>query len=56
MVAATCVGAGDAILDGRCFHLCVIDEATQASCNSTAPFIATYPRLTSNCIESCAVF
>jgi regulator of nonsense transcripts 1 len=31
VVAATCVGAGDAILDGRCFHLCVIDEATQAT-------------------------
>ncbi len=56
VVAATCVGAGDAILDGRCFQLCVIDEATQVSCNSTAPFIATYPRLTSNFIRSCAVF
>jgi hypothetical protein len=28
MVTATCVRAGDMILDSQCLHLCVIDEAT----------------------------
>ncbi|CAM6126000.1 unnamed protein product [Calypogeia fissa] len=31
VIAATCVGAGDPILDDRHFRACVIDEATQAT-------------------------
>ncbi len=40
MVTATCVRAGDMILDGQCLHLCVIDEATHVSCNSITPLKA----------------
>jgi hypothetical protein len=40
VVTATCVRAGDMILDGQCLHLCVIDEATHVSCNSITPLKA----------------
>lgn len=29
VIVATCIGAGDPVLEGRDFRVCVIDEATQ---------------------------
>ncbi|GAQ80606.1 RNA helicase nonsense mRNA reducing factor [Klebsormidium nitens] len=31
VIVATCIGAGDPVLEGRTFRVCVIDEATQAT-------------------------
>lgn len=32
VVASTCVGAGDPVLDGYKFNVCLVDEATQVCC------------------------